>query len=164
MRGTPSDRPIFISHRGNLDGVNPDRENHPDYIDECLALGYDCEIDLRFGEGSPHLGHDTPDHKVSLEWLAAREDRLWIHVKEYEALGWLMENLPNARYFCHESDRYTLVNGGFVWCHDTQNSMNRRCIIPLLSKQSVADYDKRGFGGVCSDYLADCVLKFLNPR
>ena len=32
---------ILISHRGNLTGKNPERENHPDYIKEALDLGFD---------------------------------------------------------------------------------------------------------------------------
>ena len=36
---------ILISHRGNIDGKIVERENHPEYIDEAIALGYDVEID-----------------------------------------------------------------------------------------------------------------------
>ena len=32
---------IFISHRGNLNGPEPLRENCPSYIDEALRAGYD---------------------------------------------------------------------------------------------------------------------------
>ena len=151
---------IFISHRGNIDGVNPERENSPDYIDECLALGYDCEVDLRMKDGVPHLGHDTPDHRVSVAWIHKRMDRLWIHVKEYDALVWVMAYCPNSTYFCHEGDRYTLVSNGFVWSHDLSNKMTDRCVIPLLSKESVAGYGQDGFGAVCSDFILDCIDRF----
>lgn len=153
--------PIFISHRGNLDGVNPARENSPDYIDECIASGYDCEIDLRIKDGVPHLGHDMPDHPISAVWIYKRMDRLWIHSKEYDALVWLMDYCPNATYFCHEGDRYTLVSNGFIWSHDLSNRMTDRCVIPLLSKESVEAYDQIGFGAVCSDYITDCVRKWV---
>jgi hypothetical protein len=149
---------IFISHRGNLNGIIAERENSPDYIRECLSKGFDCEIDLRLKDGHPHLGHDTPDYVVSAEFL--RDPRLWIHVKEYDALVWLKQNCPTAKYFCHESDRYTLVSNGFIWSHDLTNRMNSFCVIPLLSRESVESYDQMGFGAVCSDFIYDCVRKF----
>ena len=54
---------IFISHRGNLDGLNPDRENSPDYIDEAIKLGFDVEVDVRTKDGQLWLGHDEPQYK-----------------------------------------------------------------------------------------------------
>ena len=41
----------LISHRGNLEGPNPERENHPDYIYGALQAGYDVEIDVWWVEG-----------------------------------------------------------------------------------------------------------------
>ena len=37
----------IISHRGNVRGAIPDRENRPSYIDCAIGNGYDVEIDLR---------------------------------------------------------------------------------------------------------------------
>lgn len=152
--------PIFISHRGNLNGVIAERENSPDYIDECLDQGFDCEIDLRMKDGVPHLGHDTPDHPISVTWLYRRINRLWIHVKEYDALIWLIGYCPEATYFCHEGDKYTLVSNGMIWSHDLENKMTEDCVVPLLSKESVDSYGQNEFGAVCSDFIYDCVAKF----
>ena len=41
----------LISHRGNLNGRIPERENHPDYIDEAIEAGYDVEIDIWLNDG-----------------------------------------------------------------------------------------------------------------
>ena len=35
----------LISHRGNIDGPQPDRENSPNYINEAIEAGYNVEID-----------------------------------------------------------------------------------------------------------------------
>lgn len=149
---------IFISHRGNLNGIITEKENSPEYVENCLAAGFHCEIDLRMKNGVPHLGHDTADYPVAAEWL--RDSRLWIHVKEYEALVWLKQNCPTAKYFCHESDKYTLVSNGMIWSHDLTNPMNSFCVIPLLSKEQVESYGQTGFGAVCSDFVFDCVKKY----
>ena len=37
---------ILISHRGNIDGKNPEKENTVAYITEALDKGYHCEIDV----------------------------------------------------------------------------------------------------------------------
>jgi hypothetical protein len=155
---------IYISHRGNLDGINSDRENSPSYINECLELGHDCEIDLRMWNGVPYLGHDSADYPVSKNWLIERKDNLWIHVKEYAALVWLMENCPMCKFFCHESDRYTLTSNGYVWSHDLDNQMTKKCIVPLLSLESVKSYGQTGFYAVCSDYINSAVLKFGDQK
>lgn len=151
---------IHISHRGNINGINAERENSPTYIDECLALGYDCEIDLRMSKGIPCLGHDAPDYPVNADWIRERMNRLWIHVKEYESLIWLLDNLPNAIYFCHESDRYTLVSNGKIWSHDLSNKMTTDCVVPLLSLESVLSYHQDGFYAVCSDYVEETKRKW----
>jgi len=153
---------IYISHRGNLDGVIPERENSLDYIQEAIDAGYDVEIDLRMKNEQPHLGHDYAQYPVTEEWLWQRREYLWIHVKEYAALKWIFQRslMQPVRYFCHESDRYTLVSNGWIWSHDLTNSMISKCVIPLLSKESVAAYNQTGFGAVCSDFIYDCQKKF----
>lgn len=149
---------IYISHRGNLNHVVPERENSLSYIDECLNAGFHCEIDLRMRNGLPHLGHDYAQYPVSGSWLWQRKDRLWIHVKEYKALVWLIEEsgIPDPMYFCHESDRYTLTSNGYIWSHDLENKMTDKCIVPLLSIDSVYKYNQSGFYAVCSDFVEEC--------
>jgi hypothetical protein len=75
---------ILISHRGNIQGKIPSSENHPDYIDRAIKAGYNVEIDVRYINGKLHLGHDTPDYSVTLEWLEQRQDKLWVHCKNHE--------------------------------------------------------------------------------
>lgn len=153
---------IFISHRGNLNGVKPELENSPEYIDAAIDEGFDVEIDLRMKDGIPHLGHDEPQYPISWEWLWERREWLWVHVKEFAALDWMQttHHMWAIRYFCHESDRYTLVSKNWIWSHDLTNPMTKRCVIPLLSKEQVESYNQTGFGAVCSDYIYDCVTKF----
>ncbi len=77
---------ILISHRGNINGKNTEKENHPDYIDDAIKLGYDVEIDIWVIDGNFYLGHDGPQYNISLDWLSDRIDRLWIHCKNIEAI------------------------------------------------------------------------------
>ena len=38
----------LISHRGNINNIDKDRENSPDYINEALRQNFHVEIDLWF--------------------------------------------------------------------------------------------------------------------
>ena len=149
---------IYISHRGNLEGKWAERENSPDYIDRAIKLGYDVEVDLRSKNEELWLGHDYPQYKVSIVWLMARRKNLWIHVKDYGALVSIMRT--ELKFFCHEQDKYTLTSNGYIWSHDLTNKANDKCIIPLLSSESVSSYNQEDFYAVCSDYIYECEKKF----
>ena len=66
---------ILISHRGNRNGKNVDRENSPDYIQEALDEGYDVEIDVWVKDDKFFLGHDEPEYTTDKEFLM--KDGLW---------------------------------------------------------------------------------------
>ena len=76
----------FIAHRGNIDGIHEKYENHPDYIDDAIAEGYDVEIDVWDIDGTLYLGHDKPEYKIDQNYLLDRKDVLWCHAKNPEFL------------------------------------------------------------------------------
>ena len=39
---------ILISHRGNIDGPEPNTENKPSRIQYTISQGYDVEVDFWF--------------------------------------------------------------------------------------------------------------------
>ena len=41
----------LISHRGNLNGIEKNNENNPDYINQAISRGYDVEVDVRYESG-----------------------------------------------------------------------------------------------------------------
>ena len=52
---------ILIAHRGNTNGVNPEKENTVAYIKDAIKQGYHCEIDVcKFDGKQFYLGHDEP--------------------------------------------------------------------------------------------------------
>ena len=72
----------FISHRGNLQGPNPERENEPAYIEEAIKAGFDVEIDVWMVNNELFLGHDEPKYKISPDFLLNHQDKLWCHRSE----------------------------------------------------------------------------------
>jgi hypothetical protein len=142
----------FISHRGNLDGANPSRENAPDYIDEAIAAGFQVEVDLRRIGAQFYLGHDYPQYPVSWKWIDEREDHLLVHVKDVQALQGVTASWHT---FCHRSDPYTLTSKGYIWLHDLSLATDCNTIVPLMTRDLIASYPKRPLYAVCSDYRTD---------
>ena len=149
---------IFISHRGNIEGVDIERENSPSYIDEAIEAGFDVEIGIRANQGNLYLGHDDPQYPVELSWLTNRKNSLWVHVKDAEALLLIADS--ELRYFWHQQDDFTLTSNGYIWSHDFNSPMTDRCIVPLLSLEEIKSYSQFNFYAVCSDFVESCVEKF----
>jgi len=146
----------IISHRGNYNGIIPDKENKPSYIDTTLSMGYDVEVDIRYINGHFYLGHDTPDYLVTENWLNLRKDKLWLHCKDlYSAikLSELSSENDYFNYFCHSNDPYVLTSTKHIWVHDLSMNLNDKTIIPLLDKNDIIGYNNNVVYGICTDYI-----------
>jgi hypothetical protein len=121
----------WIAHRGNINGINVERENHPDYIDEAISLGYDVEIDMWWIDGRTYLGHDEPQYEVDDAWLTERVDKLWVHCKNIELLNWIVNTSLN--YFWHTIDSYTLISNKMVLVKPGEKLIkNSICCMPEM--------------------------------
>ena len=54
----------LISHRGNINGIQKNKENEPHYINKAIESGFDVEVDVRFTEGKFFLGHDNDQYEI----------------------------------------------------------------------------------------------------
>lgn len=143
---------IFISHRGNLHGPNPARENSPDYIDEAIKAGFIVEIDLRTVGDTFFLGHDYPLHLIDKQWLADRSNDVLIHVKDAESLKRID---PNWHFFCHSNDPFTRTSWGNIWIHDLTIVPDSFCIVPLMTRNLLNAYAYKNMHAICSDYIVE---------
>jgi hypothetical protein len=146
----------LISHRGNLRGPVKSKENRPSYIDSAIGLGFDVEIDVRYCNNSFWLGHDTSDYKIDINWLEKRREKLWIHCKDLKSTTELLKLSNNLNIFCHSSDMYVLTSSNYVWVHNLKDTINEKCIIPLLSLEEIKENTHLKPFGVCTDYIFDC--------
>ena len=137
----------IISHRGNIRGPIPEKENRPSYIDCAIGNGYDVEIGLRIIDGELWLGHDVPQYKVEHSWLQPRKEYLWIHCKDLAAAKECWE----YQSFCHMGDPYTYTSTGKIWLHDLSMKIDNNVIIPLID-----DIDYSPMNGdpyaICTDH------------
>lgn len=139
---------IYISHRGNINGKNIEKENTIEYITKAIELGFDVEIDVWYDNGF-WLGHDNPITKISNDFF--KNDKLWCHAKNLEAI----ENLAllHVKYFWHENDKYTLTSNNLIWTYPGQKLCSTSiCVLPELDLNNTAK-DIYSCYGICSDFI-----------
>tara|TARA_R110002110_G_scaffold55143_5_gene157562 strand:+ start:402 stop:884 length:483 start_codon:yes stop_codon:yes gene_type:complete len=146
---------IYIAHRGNLDGPNPDKENHPDYIHAAVQQGYAAEVDLWRVEDNFFLGHDSPQYRINEKYLdlLASSGVLWTHIKNVEAFDYLVShNKQQWNFFWHQEDDYALTSLGHIWAYPGKKLTNNAiCVLPEHTKRAILEISK--CKGVCTDYV-----------
>lgn len=148
---------ILISHRGNLDGPIHSSENHPDYIDNALNLGYNVEIDVWVIDDIIFLGHDNLQYKIDIEWVFKRNDVLWVHCKNIDAIEFFNEKNIGINYFWHQKDDVTLTNKGFIWAYPGKQPIKKSiAVMPELFNDDLCEC-----AGICSDYIIKYEKKIL---
>ena len=139
-----------ISHRGNLFGPNPERENSPHYIFEALAEGFDVEIDVWYLTGTIQLGHDKPTYTVNKKML--NMNGLWCHAKNIKALEYMTNEGINC--FWHQEDDVTLTSKGYIWTHSDYNIYTPKSVICHMERPSIEELKVyKDCYGLCSDYI-----------
>ena len=78
---------ILISHRGNLSGPDPSKENHPDYIRAARSAVSGVEVDVWFLDGKFVLGHDHAQYEINKEFLYGTN--MWCHAKNPRCYLWV---------------------------------------------------------------------------
>jgi hypothetical protein len=142
---------IYIAHRGNLTGPNPEKENSPEYIVEAIDKGFNVEVDVWCIKNELYLGHDMPQYKIDECFLLQRHKVLWIHCKNLEALDYLLKH-RNLNVFVHDKDMATLTSHNYVWTYPgcKYYPKNSICVMP---EWEVSDAEPQNYIGVCSDHV-----------
>ena len=141
---------ILISHRGNINGNQPNQENHPDYIWKAIREGFDVEIDVWYVNGKIKLGHDVPQYDFPIELLENYYNKLWIHCKNLEAVSKLnkFDKIgTRLNYFWHQNDDVTLTSKGYIWAYPNIQCENSIAVMPP------ENYNLKNHIGICSDNI-----------
>ena len=137
----------LISHRGNISGPDPGKENLPSHIKTALNLGYDVEIDVWNLNGVWFLGHDDPSYEINIKFLM--NDKLLCHAKNLAALDKMLVH-TNIHCFWHQEDHYTITSRGFIVSYPGYEVTSRTiCMKPELAAPESATECY----GICSDYI-----------
>lgn len=140
---------IKIAHRGNTSGPSS-AENEPVHIVVAISQGFDVEVDIWMNNDGIFLGHDWPQHQVDETYLEDIQPHAWFHCKNIEALGYFAHNMPDAKYFWHQEDDYTLTSNGYIWTYPGKTATSKSIVV-LKEQADLSKYE--GVYAVCSDYL-----------
>jgi hypothetical protein len=153
---------IYISHRGNINGPNSSKENHPDYIKEAIKLGYQVELDVWVIGNKYSLGHNAPQYEIDKSFLY--NNKMWCHAKNMETITELTSRGNLMHCFFHDTDDCTLTSRGWIWTYPGK---------PILGRKAIAVVPERSpkwmislAGGICSDYVQDYQknINFTPPK
>lgn len=143
---------IKISHRGNIDGKNPEKENKPSYILKALDLGYHCEVDVWFIDGEFKLGHDKPMYEFPYELIKNHSNKLWLHAKDTSTFAKLYDIDSSGmylNYFLHTTEDLVLTSKNYIWAFPGKQPIERS--IAVMPEYN--DDDISSAIGVCSDLI-----------
>lgn len=151
----------LISHRGNINGKNSQKENSPGYILDALKKGYDVEVDVWYSTIEIHktnepvyvwyLGHDEPKYEFDITQFEKFYNKLWFHCKNLNALI-QMKKIVGVTYFWHQEDWFTLTSNNYIWTFPgkklTEESI---CVLPEQLNYT-SDLLNKCYG-ICSDFI-----------
>lgn len=139
---------FLISHRGNINGANKNKENSPDYVYSALDKGFSVEIDVWLIEGEWFLGHDY--HKYRIDFNFIKNDNFWLHAKNGCAFSELVR-LNMKHVFYHTIEHWALTSSKFLWTFPTSKLYNNSICVKPESRE----YDKKQkIAGICSDFIS----------
>jgi hypothetical protein len=139
---------IYIAHRGNTNGINPDKENHPDYLMSAIQKGYDVELDIWLIGNKYILGHDAPQYEIESYFL--ENDKFWCHAKNLEAVAALLEPGFPVHVFFHDTDACTITSQKWIWTYPGYPVLGHRSIAVMPERTPGIDLSKAG--GICTDF------------
>jgi hypothetical protein len=139
-----------ISHRGNLNGPDPENENTIGSISLAIQKGFDVEIDVWVINGLIYFGHDKPITQINESIIKQIGNRGWFHCKNLEALIFLSK-FEDINYFYHNNDDYTLTNTKYIWTYPGKE-LSSQSILVHLDMPNLKDFNVLP-AGICSDYM-----------
>jgi len=143
-----------ISHRGNLDGPNPEMENQPEYILNATNV-CSVEIDVWYKDNKYFLGHDEPQYEVAKFFLF--KERFLIHAKSMETFFELSKYGQLETFFQTEDD-LSMTTKNRIVIHGRNNKISddsrNNIWVDLDGKLEIREL------GVKNNLLTDFPLKY----
>lgn len=146
---------LLISHRGNVFGRNPERENSLHYIDEAINKCFLVEVDLWVDHlGFVYLQHDMPNSKdtpICPLALLERKDNLLVHAKNYDAAN-LCEEL-DLHWFTHWNEPSVKTSKEWKILH-SNSKIEKNAIAMLPETRGLSKDFLKDCLGICSDIIS----------
>ena len=142
---------LLISHRGNINGIVPEKENTVEHIEEALEKGFHVVVDVfLIGEKHLALGSETPQYPITIDFLTNK--KIICRAKSIEALDFLVTNQAHAFY--QEAENCSLTSGGLIWVSQGKN-ITQRCVfaMPEWIMPDITTLKNIDCAGICSNFI-----------
>ena len=142
---------LLISHRGNINGIDQEKENSPDYIEKALEKGFHVLVDVfLIGQKLIALGCDGPRYATTIDFLKNR--KIIVRAQSIECLDFLISN--EIHCFYHSHDKCSLTTGGLIWTRPGGN-ITQRCIftMPEWILSDITSIKDIQCAGICSNFI-----------
>ena len=138
----------LIAHRGNLDGPNVEKENHPEYCRDAIRSGFDVEIDVWYVDNTLYTGHDRPVYgPVRYDFFL--NENIWIHAKNGDAFNLFLKDV-DVNVFWHTTEDWILTSRGYIWTYPNKTLYsNSVCVMPELGWTG----NMLDCHAICTDYV-----------
>lgn len=139
----------IYSNRGNLDGPDPEWENHPSKITEAFKEKLYVMIDVSGKDGNLYGGSV---HKISFDFIQQHKYQLLFRATNFEAIKLLRQR--DVHYFVLNDDDYALSS--WNWTVMNSHDENEYDFLTLmLDPEKNKFYDREyllDIGGVITNY------------
>lgn len=143
----------WIAHRGNVIAPQPERENHPEYVEDAILAGYDVMVDVWWNNDGFFLGNEQPSHLVQRDFLERNKEALWCRARDATSLSKLLE-IPGIHVFIVEQDHVVLTSRGVpIVTHGRMVDSFCVCVLPERVR-TYSEWHLRRCYGICSDFIA----------
>lgn len=140
---------LKISHRGNVNGPDLEKENTIEQIFIAIGKGFDVEVDVWVIDGLIFFGHDYPKYLIDDFIIKKIKDSAWFHCKNLEALLFFANNPVPYVFFWHQKDDFTLTSNGYIWTYPNKDITSSSIIVDLdlnYKYSNIIPY------AICTDY------------
>ena len=140
---------LKISHRGNVNGPDLEKENTIEQIFIAIGKGFDVEVDVWVIDGLIFFGHDYPKYLIDDFIIKKIKDSAWFHCKNLEALLFFASNPVPYVFFWHQKDDFTLTSNGYIWTYPNKDITSSSIIVDLdlnYKYNNIIPY------AICTDY------------
>jgi hypothetical protein len=139
----------LISHRGNINGPDLEKENTIEQIFIAIGKGFDVEVDVWVIDGLIFFGHDYPKYLIDDFIIKKIKNSAWFHCKNLEALLFFAISHEPYVFFWHQKDDFTLTSNGYIWTYPNKDINSKSIIVDLdlnYKYNNIVPY------GICTDY------------
>lgn len=145
----------FISHRGNIFGIEKDKENTIYQAEKAIQEGYDIELDIWYWKDKWWLGHDYPHNEIDFGFVKDYGHELWLHCKDVNTFYELnsLTATVDINTFMNDKDIVALTSKRYFWTYNNGQLTNMSiAVMPEhpCNNWSIEDISK--CAGICTDY------------